>query len=256
MFSDEKHNPLGRFDRLAANYAKYRPGYPAEVIDDILAGHDKTEGVVVDVGSGTGILTRLLAHHGCRVIGIEPNDSMRQEAEAAMPDPNIEFRPGQAEATGLPAGCASIVVAAQAFHWFNAPRALDEFYRLLSARGRVFLLWNDVDRSDPLTAHYWNALRRFTSDPQMVATPHHYAGKILLSHPRFEMASNQAYPNAQELDATGFIGRALSISFAPGKAKERAEFIDCLKNVFDQFSRGGLVRLLYKTVVYQARRID
>ena len=102
MLSDSKHNPLGRFDGLAGVYAKYRPSYPAEAIEWIIERLPDRRGTIVDVGCGTGISSRQLAGPGISVIGVEPNESMRGEAEQT-PSSGIVYRAGQSEATGLDA---------------------------------------------------------------------------------------------------------------------------------------------------------
>src|SRR5690606_4672034 len=106
--------------------------------------------LLVDVGCGTGISTRLFAARGVRVLGIEPNADMRRQA-AQTPPPGggspPEYRAGTAEATGLPAGCARAILAAQAFHWFDPDGALREFRRILEPGGWVALMANERDES-------------------------------------------------------------------------------------------------------------
>ncbi|WP_295618085.1 hypothetical protein [Chamaesiphon sp. GL140_3_metabinner_50] len=82
-------NPLNRFSDRAADYVKYRPSYPAAVIDTILDGLDAAMLVAADIGAGTGISARLLAERGVRVFAIEPNAAM---SAAATPHPLVEFR--------------------------------------------------------------------------------------------------------------------------------------------------------------------
>src|SRR5436305_7380671 len=103
---DDLHraNSVGRFSGLADDYAAHRPVYPDEVIDFVVtrAGLGLSS-LVVDVGAGTGISSRLFARRGLRVIGIEPNDEMRARAEAeSLPPPLVSptYRSGHAEATG------------------------------------------------------------------------------------------------------------------------------------------------------------
>src|SRR5438445_541620 len=97
-----RYNPTGRFSGLADLYARHRPGYPEEALDLIgrycrLGG----DGLLVDVGCGTGIASRLFAARGVPVLGIEPNDEMRSRAEAELVPPGVSpprYLPGQAEA--------------------------------------------------------------------------------------------------------------------------------------------------------------
>lgn len=154
------HHATERFTGLAQLYAQSRPGYPAAALDHLLTRCGLRPGAVaVDVGCGTGISSRLLAERGLRVVGIEPNADMRRQAEAsteALPPgvPAPEYRDGRAEATGLPEGAADVVVAAQAFHWFDADRALREFHRILKPGGWVALLNYERDETDACTAAF------------------------------------------------------------------------------------------------------
>jgi len=104
-----------------ADYVRYRPRYPRELLDWL----SETIGFapawrVADVGSGTGIFAELLLENGNEVFAVEPNDGMREEAEASLAHfPNFHSVNGTAEATTLPDHSVNLVTAAQAFHWFD-----------------------------------------------------------------------------------------------------------------------------------------
>src|SRR5207253_2179038 len=151
-----QRDPLNRFTGLADLYARSRPDYPTVAIDFILQHCGLGAGaLVVDIGSGTGISSRLFAARGLRVIGIEPNADMRRQADAEPEHRSlIVYQDGKAEATGLPDGSADAVLAAQAFHWFAAEDALREFRRVLRPGGWVIVMANERDESDPATAAY------------------------------------------------------------------------------------------------------
>jgi SAM-dependent methyltransferase len=256
VLSDHKHNPLGRFDGLASLYAKHRPAYPEQAIDWIVERLPDAAGTVVDVGCGTGISARQLALRGPRVIGVEPNDSMRHEAENAPSAGSVVYAPGRAEETGLESRCADAVVAAQAFHWFDAALALREFHRLLRPGGWVTLLWNDPDQADPLTGEFWQLLRKMTPEPEVPAVPYHLSGQPLLNHPSFDQSSVRTTPNFQTLDEEGFLGRAFSASFAPREAGVADRFAERLRAIFNAHKQDSKVSLKYQTTAYQARRKD
>jgi SAM-dependent methyltransferase len=251
------HDPTARFSGLAGLYARHRPGYPAQAVALImdccgLGGAD----LLVDVGCGTGISTRLFAARGVRVLGIEPNDDMRALAEAAAPPPGgpaLEYRPGRAEATGLPDGVAAAVLAAQSFHWFDAPAALREFHRILRPGGRVALVWNERDEADPCTAAY-GAVMRSAPEAADVEVPRSTAGQALLGSHLFEDAECLRFVYRQELDEEGLLGRAFSASYAPRDPAGSGTFADDLRRVFARFQQGGKVALCYETTVYLARR--
>src|SRR5439155_17024812 len=132
--SDKRPDTVERFTGLADVYAQCRPDYPAAAIDFILAHRSLKPGAtLVDVGCGTGISSRLFAARGLRVIGIDPNADMRRRAEAEPTPPGAPapiYRDGRGEATGLSDASANAVLAAQAFHWFDAEAALREAYRI------------------------------------------------------------------------------------------------------------------------------
>ena len=106
MASVEGRDPTARFTGLANLYAQSRPAYPREAVDFVLATcHFGPGSVLVDVGCGTGISSRLFAARSLHVIGIEPNDEMRARALAEH-GPAVEYWDGRAESTGLPAASA------------------------------------------------------------------------------------------------------------------------------------------------------
>ncbi len=252
-----RSNPTGRFSGLAELYAKCRPDYPAEAIDFILTRCGLGPGArLVDVGSGTGISARLFARRGLEVIGIEPNADMRRQAEAEPPLPNAPapvYREGTAEATGLPDASADAVLAAQAFHWFNAAASLREFQRILRPGGWTVLLWNERDAADPFTAAY-GAIIGSSAEAVAVEGPRGKAGTTLLDSPLFEDARRDLFRHAQELDLEGLLGRAFSASYAPREPDRVERFAADLQAVFGRFERGGTVVLCYETSVYSARR--
>src|SRR5262249_25147361 len=156
-------NPTGRFNGLSGIYARHRPNYPPVAVEFVLQRCGLGPGsVLVDVGSGTGISARQFARLGISVIGIEPNDEMRREAEREPLPGNVPvpvYRPGRAEATGLPDVSADAVLAAQAFHWFDPEPTLREFHRILKPSGWVALLWNERDETDAFAAAYGKIVR-------------------------------------------------------------------------------------------------
>lgn len=253
-------NPTGRFSGLEELYARYRPSYPVEAIDLILrrCGLGGPGGVLADVGCGTGISSRLFAARGVPVVGIEPNEAMRRRAEqepAPPGQPAPVYRAGKAEATGLADGSVAAVLAAQAFHWFDAPGALREFHRILRPGGWVALVWNERDESDPGTAAY-GAVIRTAPETAAVEAPRFRAGEPLLHSELFEQAERVTFSNAQELDEEGLLGRAFSASYAPREPAAADAFAGALRAVFARFQRGGTMVLRYETTVYLARRSD
>jgi SAM-dependent methyltransferase len=257
MNPNEDQQSTSRFTGLADIYARCRPDYPAAALDDIVTHCRLSPGaVIVDVGSGTGISTRLFALRGFRVIGIEPNDDMRRQAESHPPldiPYSPAYRPARAEATGLPDGCADLILAAQAFHWFEPEPTLREFHRLLKPDGWVALMWNEREPHDPFTAAYGEIVEREAHGKALEAQRHR-AGDSLLRSPLYRNAEVHQFGHEQPLDEEGMLGRAFSASYAPREPGKVVEFEADLRRVFARFQRQGTIRLVYETSVYLAQK--
>jgi SAM-dependent methyltransferase len=144
---------------FAEQYHAYRPKPPAALLDLLvqLAGTPRP-GLVVDLGSGTGISTTIWAARAERVIGIEPLDEMRRIAEAGPPASNVTFRAGLAQQTAVPDGAADVVTCAQSLHHTEPAGTLAEIGRILRAGG-VFAAYDyDVP---PIVD--WEANRAFAA---------------------------------------------------------------------------------------------
>jgi SAM-dependent methyltransferase len=254
--SELKHcNPTGRFTGLAALYARCRPGYPPAALDLIVARCGLgPRSLLVDVGCGTGISARLFAERGIPVLGVEPNAEMRAQAEAEPAgSPAPRYCEGRAEATGLPDSSADVVLAAQAFHWFDPGPTLAEFHRILKPDGWVALVWNERDESDPFTAEYGAAFRSVRGAAALEMSRGR-AGEPLLVSPLFQDGSRATFANSQELDEEGLLGRAFSASYAPRELQEVERFAAAMRAVFARHEQHGRVVVRYEAAVYLARR--
>jgi SAM-dependent methyltransferase len=137
------------FGAAADVYERARPSYPTEAVEWALERCEIEPGkTIVDVGAGTGKLTRLLLPSGARVIAVEPVAEMRAQLVAAAPA--VEALDGTAEEIPLESGVADAVTVAQALHWFDLDRALPELHRVLKPGGRLVLFWNMRDLSDAI----------------------------------------------------------------------------------------------------------
>jgi SAM-dependent methyltransferase len=136
------------FETVARQYERYRPGYPPEAIEWAASRFSLTRGArVLDVGAGTGKLTRGLVGAGFSVAAVEPGGAMLDELRLAVPEADAH----EASAEAIPLLDASIdaAFAAQAFHWFDRERALPELGRVLRPGGGLALIWNWWDERDP-----------------------------------------------------------------------------------------------------------
>jgi SAM-dependent methyltransferase len=240
-------NPLNRFSDRADDYVKYRPSYPAAVIDRILEGL-RTEPLVADIGAGTGISSRLIADRGVRVLAIEPNTAMRTPAAA---HPLVEFRDGTAEATGLENAAVDLVTCFQAFHWFDPEPTLLEFRRILKSTGRLALVWNNRDKEDAFTNEY-SKLTIATSTDRAIHERSDSERSLLIS-PHFTNIRADTFANHQELDLAGLIGRVRSNSYTPRAGVLLDRLMLDLEQLYDRFKNDrGFVSLKYSTSVHLA----
>ena len=147
------------FGAEAAAYERARPSYPPDAVAWLVDALRIEPGrVVLDLAAGTGKFTRLLAPTGATLVAAEPVDGMRAVLEAALPD--VLSLAAAAEALPLRDGSLDAIVVAQAFHWFDARAALEEFHRVLRPGGRIGLIWNARDRSVEWVNEIWSIMDR------------------------------------------------------------------------------------------------
>lgn len=243
-----------RFTNRVENYGKGRPGYPAEIVPLLESKCGLTpSSVVVDVGSGTGLLAKLFCDRGCRVIGVEPNAAMRDAGKKYLAGySNFEMLEGGAESIPLPATSVDFVTAGQAFHWFDQKEARHEFMRVLKPNGWAVLAWNDREfTGSKFAEQYENLLVKFGTDYAEV----HQRGKATLSV--FEQFfgnsefGRESFPNAQQLDHDRFVARVLSASYMPTPDHENYPLMmQELERIFRENEQGGTVEMKYTTSVY------
>jgi SAM-dependent methyltransferase len=128
------------FGAAVDSYERARPGYPDDAVDWLLPEGARR---VLDLGAGTGKLTRSLAARGLEVVAIEPLDEMREKLAAALPE--VEAVSGTAEEIPLPDDSVDAITVAQAWHWVDPERATAEAARVLRPGGTLGLIWNRRD---------------------------------------------------------------------------------------------------------------
>lgn len=244
-----------RFSDRVDDYARYRPRYPPQVLDVLRQETGFTaEWSVTDIGSGSGLSAELFLANGNHVIGVEPNPAMREAAERQLSRwPAFRSIAGTAEDTTLATGSVDIVVAAQAFHWFDAPAARLEFDRILRPGGWVTLLWNTRRTgASPFMTEYEALLERHGTDYARVR------------HERIDASRLAAFfggryvrrtvDNEQTLDLDGLTGRVLSSSYTPREGTPgRQAMLEDVQRLFAAHQEAGQVVLLYETEVYTGR---
>ena len=245
-------NSTTRFSNRVDNYVKYRPHYPAVIIDYLKKQNVlKDNSVIADIGSGTGILTELFLKSGNTVYGVEPNKEMQEAGEKYLSGfKNFISINGTAEDTTLKESSIDVITAGQAFHWFDMAETKKEFKRILKPNGYVVLIWNLRRIDDPaLSIDYDELLEEFGTDYKEV-------GHRNISKKEYEEFFNGKYTltkfsNRQLLDYDGFKGRLLSSSYAPEeKQPNYLPMLDKLKKIFDSHLKNGKVEIKYITEIY------
>jgi SAM-dependent methyltransferase len=250
-FADAKQ----RFSNRVADYVRYRPGYPSEVLPllrtecDLRPGH-----VIADIGSGTGFLSELFLKNGNRVYGVEPNEAMRQAGEEYLAsfDSFVSLN-GSADATTLEDASVDFVTAGQAFHWFEPTAARREFQRVLKPDGWIVLVWNERQMDTPFAGGYEDLLVKYGTDYTRVreSYPETHVIRDFFGAGTF---SQHNLPNAQILDWDGLAGRLRSSSYAPQEGHANyAPMMAQLEELFRANQENGRVRMEYATHLYFGR---
>ncbi len=200
--------PAGSLDRWPADYERGRPGWPPKVVD--LPGLPPTA-TVLDLGAGTGKLTRLLVSAFGRVVAVEPAEAMCRMLETLCP--KAEALPGTGQEIPLADASVDAVFAAQAFHWFDDERAVAEIARVLRPRGALVLMWNlPAGPWEPSTAAVEELLTEqgpkpgeVTYDPLDLGGPRYAEDEWALAESSFEPINEILLPNPQTLDRDGLV---------------------------------------------------
>jgi len=249
-------DPTTRFSDRVADYLRSRPSYPTDLLA-ILEGEAGLEPThrVADIGSGTGLLSRLFLDHGNSVYGVEPNREMREAGEQILAAyPGFASVDGCAESTTLPEACVDLVAVGQAFHWFDAPRARAEFLRILRPGRPVVLVWNDRrEDAGPFMAGYERLLRDYGTDYRQVH--HRRLGEVEIADFFGRgIFGCRTLPNRQSFDLPGLQARLRSSSYVPAPDEPGyAELMEGIGELFETRQTGGRVVLEYETRIYFGR---
>lgn len=252
MENIKNHQSKQRFSHTVEYYVKYRPHYPEALIEILKKqGGLESGSVVADIGSGTGIFTKLLLENGCRVFAVEPNGEMQKAALMYLSDYDaITHVKASAENTTLSDHSVDIITVAQAFHWFSPLVVKKEFKRILKPNGFLVLLWNLREATSDFMQAYEALLQTFGTDYKAVCAE----GLSEAAVQDFFLPGKvdiQVLPNEQVVDWEGFRGRLLSTSYVPKPGAENFNaMLDQAEKIFHQYQRLGKVRFIYQTKLY------
>jgi SAM-dependent methyltransferase len=244
-------NPVAAagFGRAADIYERGRPSYPADAVALLAAELGIGPGrAVLDLAAGTGKLTRLLAALRPQLVAVEPSEAMRTEFAAVLPD--VPVHEGTAEKIPLADAAVDAVVVAQAFHWFDAPRAFEEIARVLRPEGGLGLIWNERDESVPWVAELSRVIHWDVRRPYVVGTDFR---AVIDESGRFTPARRERFRFEHELDRDGLCERVASTSYiAAMDPTERDVVLDAVRDHVAEFPERFV--LPYVTDVFWCHR--
>jgi ubiquinone/menaquinone biosynthesis C-methylase UbiE len=241
-----------RFTGRAETYSRYRPTYPKHVFDILEkeANFDPSK-IVADVGSGTGILSKLFLANGNKVFGVEPNDDMRKIAESSLAGfQKFVSIKGTAENTMLEDQSVDLITVAQALHWFDPERSWKEFRRIAKQVGYLCILYNDRKKDDAseVMQRYEDVIDKYASNkPKLERIEDEILSKFFSewSFRKFSIA------NQQILDFAGLLGRVSSASYMPQPKENEFSAVEKeLKDVFDKYQKDNKIMLSYNTNIF------
>lgn len=249
-------NSTERFANRVANYVKYRPSYPREFVDHLIRIEAlKPDYVVADIGSGTGLSALPLIEQGNHVYCVEPNEPMRIAGEEYLQQyKNFTSIDGTAEHTTLEDDSVDLIVAGQAFHWFDRITTRREFERILRPEGMVLLMWNErlIDAS-PFLHEYEQFLLTHGTDYSEINHVHVTPDVIERFFEPNEVMTHE-FENIQTVDYDGLEGRVMSCSYVPNYGDTgHAELIDALRELHKLHAVDGKVDFIYMTKMFYGK---
>jgi SAM-dependent methyltransferase len=232
--------PHTAFAEVAGAYERGRPGYPEDAVR-WLVGEEPAD--VVDLGAGTGKLTRALVALGHRVTAIEPLPEMLEHLPETAPGAFAIL--GNAEVIPLPDAHADVVTCAQSFHWFDHALALPEIARVLRPGGRLALVWNSRDDRDPWMARLSTLIGNETVQETDVVP-------VLEESGRFGRVETATFAFEQTLDRTTLLDLVLSRSYcAKLTPADREPVLDAVSKLYDETAGPDGVRVPYVTECFR-----
>jgi ubiquinone/menaquinone biosynthesis C-methylase UbiE len=240
---------LSKFSDKAENYAKYRLNYPVEILNYFKEFNFNDKSIIADIGSGTGKLSKIFLENGNIVYAIEPNDDMRNMADSLFNGfKNYVSINGSAEKTTLQSRIIDFVVVGQAFHWFDAPKALEEIKRVLKNNGVLALIWYNRKTDTPFYCEYDKMLRKF---PDYKGDDHRHTSDEIIEKYYSKDYKKITMENNHELTFTELLGSFSSSSYTPKEdTQEYNESKILLENIFTKYKVNDKVNFGFEIAIY------
>jgi SAM-dependent methyltransferase len=237
------------FERATDAYDRGRPDYPADAIATLLSRVGDVRGIrTLDLAAGTGKLTQHLVSAGAAVVAVEPVAAMRGALARSLPP--VRIVAGTAEAIPLREGSVEVATVGQAFHWFEATAAIQELHRVLAPMGRLALVWNVRDETDPLQARLTEIMAPYRGN-----APGHGGGRwreAFDATDLFEPLERSSVRFEQTLDADGLADRMLSVSFIATLDPSRRDDVE--RAARRLVPPDGVVALPYRVDIWSTAR--
>lgn len=239
------HNTDGRlvkaFGEVAENFDHVRPDYPQAAVEWLTGPGRLT---VIELGAGTGKLTRRLAEAGHDVLAVEPAPEMISVLQEQVK--GVRSAVATAEAIPAPSRSADVVVAGHSFHWFDKAEALPEIARVLRPGGRLAIAWNLRDSAIPWVKKLDRILE--TDREEMLDL------SALEASPRFGAIERQTFRGWVEHTKPSLLELVRSRPAVQLMDERRREnLLDDVAALYDDYGRGTAgMRLPYITECYFA----
>ena len=234
------------FGAVAEAYDRGRPAYPAEAAAWLMGGEAK---VVLELGAGTGKLTRELVDQGHAVFATEPDEAMLAVLRERVPEVSAKV----ATAEEIPANDRSVdvVVVAQAFHWFDPDVALPEIARVIKPGGHVALVWNFFDQRIPWVRRLVNVVGEHSATSNA-------SSDVLVDHELFEPVERTTFAFWQDVNRDTLVDIVASRSYIASLPEaEREAQLDAVRAFYDEYGRGhDGMQLPYVTECFRAKVRD
>jgi SAM-dependent methyltransferase len=251
------HEAARGFELAPKPYELGRPTYPRAAVEKLVAELRISPGTrVIDLGAGTGKLTRHLESTGANVVAVEPVDAMRAALTTSLP--RVKALAGTAEAIPLRDRSAEAVAVGQAFHWFAGDVALAEIHRVLGPGGRLGLIWNVKDESVEWIEKLGAIIESYRGDAPRVASG---AWKEAFDRTRlFTPLERARFSFVHDADFAAVVARVTSVSFIaklpPDEFELVVERVRTLLATHPQTRGRKVFPMPYRTGVYWCERVN